>query len=372
MRLTDEEVRSDMTNPVLELSSCWFDGSISLASSQTFTSDCVDTVADHLVDVVGPTLETQDSGDNDVSVVHHYASLGASILNLIRFGGSDYVMRGVLAPNTYIFSVILDGDAETKIDGQWISLHAGHTIVMNPCSTIHARGAQGFQALSIMLDRVSLAKVLSLKLGRRVVDDFRFDSSIIGESRLPAGLHEILQHQATNSRQLPFRRRNLQTELSFEEQLAARVIDAFSYEFCGTTETAPAHPSQLRLAEAFIQRNFTESITLEEVCSAAGVASRALQRAFSVYRGMTWIEYLRSVRLDHARRVLLCGDAGGSTVTDKAFESGFTHLGRFSAEYRERFAETPSMTWRRARRRLSGQETSKSVSRTGGLHANML
>ncbi|MFP5456117.1 MAG: helix-turn-helix domain-containing protein, partial [Alphaproteobacteria bacterium] len=36
-----------------------------------------------------------------------------------------------------------------------------------------------------------------------------------------------------------------------------------------------------------------------------------------------------------------------TTVSELALEWGFTHLGRFSAEYRRRFQELPSETLRR-------------------------
>jgi transcriptional regulator GlxA family with amidase domain len=53
------------------------------------------------------------------------------------------------------------------------------------------------------------------------------------------------------------------------------------------------------------------------------------------------MSYLRNVRLDHCRRLLVAGTA---SVTDVAQQCGFTHLGRFSAAYKERFGELPSHT----------------------------
>jgi AraC-like DNA-binding protein len=50
---------------------------------------------------------------------------------------------------------------------------------------------------------------------------------------------------------------------------------------------------------------------------------------------------LRQARLDAAHR---CLRQGGQTVTEVAYAHGFEHLGRFSAYYRERFGELPSVT----------------------------
>jgi AraC family ethanolamine operon transcriptional activator len=53
-------------------------------------------------------------------------------------------------------------------------------------------------------------------------------------------------------------------------------------------------------------------------------------------------------RLAAVRRELLRGDPQAS-ITDVATRWGFFHLGRFSQEYREHFAELPSQTLRSQR-----------------------
>jgi AraC-like DNA-binding protein len=56
---------------------------------------------------------------------------------------------------------------------------------------------------------------------------------------------------------------------------------------------------------------------------------------------------LRTARLKQAR-LQLDAPRPGATVTEVALDCGFTHLGRFSSEYRRRFGELPSQTLRRA------------------------
>jgi transcriptional regulator GlxA family with amidase domain len=59
---------------------------------------------------------------------------------------------------------------------------------------------------------------------------------------------------------------------------------------------------------------------------------------------------LRRVRLAQARADL---EAPGpnTSVTNVAYDCGFSHLGRFAQEYARRFGESPSETLRRARGR---------------------
>jgi transcriptional regulator GlxA family with amidase domain len=85
-----------------------------------------------------------------------------------------------------------------------------------------------------------------------------------------------------------------------------------------------------------------------ELATQVGVGVRALQLAFRRYRNSTPQRFVRERRLELARRRLVAGV--GSTVTDVALATGFAHLGRFSAEYRARFGESPSETRRRRSR----------------------
>jgi transcriptional regulator GlxA family with amidase domain len=68
------------------------------------------------------------------------------------------------------------------------------------------------------------------------------------------------------------------------------------------------------------------------------------------------MEYLRGVRLELARRMLV-DTAIITTVADAAIAAGFTHLGRFAAEYRRRFGERPSQTLLRGSPKRRGAAT---------------
>ena len=55
---------------------------------------------------------------------------------------------------------------------------------------------------------------------------------------------------------------------------------------------------------------------------------------------------------DAARRELVAAHPSSHSVAKIALRNGFTHLGRFSVEFRERFGESPKQTLtRRAERR---------------------
>ncbi|MEU6148248.1 AraC family transcriptional regulator [Streptomyces sp. NPDC047081] len=89
----------------------------------------------------------------------------------------------------------------------------------------------------------------------------------------------------------------------------------------------------------------------EEVAAALGLSPRALGTEFRREFGVPLRSYVRTVRLKRVREALLTADpSSGATVTHLALNHGFTHLGRFSVEYRETFGESPSSSLRRAPR----------------------
>lgn len=52
--------------------------------------------------------------------------------------------------------------------------------------------------------------------------------------------------------------------------------------------------------------------------------------------------YLRSIRLNEARRRLLSPESADRSIGDIAAEFGFWHPSRFASYYRDQFGETPS------------------------------
>jgi AraC-like DNA-binding protein/TolB-like protein len=107
-----------------------------------------------------------------------------------------------------------------------------------------------------------------------------------------------------------------------------------------------ASPASVRKTIELIVSDPARSWTLTSLAAACGVAPRTLQKQFRRHTGRGPIEYLRDARLDHVRQTLLRASDRAS-IADIAMRSGFNHLGRFAAWYRERYGETPSATLRR-------------------------
>lgn len=111
-------------------------------------------------------------------------------------------------------------------------------------------------------------------------------------------------------------------------------------------------PATLRRALDFCETHAAEPISTEDIAQAAHTGVRTLQRAFRTHLEMTPLRHLHRIRLNRAHQDLVRiaeGRARG-TVSDVAMRWGFTHLGRFAAQYRQTFGHTPVQTLNRPAR----------------------
>jgi len=76
------------------------------------------------------------------------------------------------------------------------------------------------------------------------------------------------------------------------------------------------------------------------------LSERGLFGLFQREVGCAPLEFVRQRRLERARAVLRDPRAPARSVTEVALARGFLHLGRFAQQYKARFGETPSATWR--------------------------
>lgn len=108
-------------------------------------------------------------------------------------------------------------------------------------------------------------------------------------------------------------------------------------------------PHYLLRAKAIIAERSAEGLHLEDIEAAAGVSRVKLFEGFKRYFDTTPMAYLKRYRLEAVRRVILCTPCSRQ-ISKIALDWGFTHLGRFSSEYKKLFGESPSATAQRHKR----------------------
>lgn len=85
-----------------------------------------------------------------------------------------------------------------------------------------------------------------------------------------------------------------------------------------------------------------EDFGVLEMCNHLKISRRTLQYSFESIMGMSPSNYVRTVRLNIARKLLLLSPH--EKIQGAALDAGFSHLGRFSKYYQDFFGELPSET----------------------------
>ena len=134
------------------------------------------------------------------------------------------------------------------------------------------------------------------------------------------------------------------------DMLFAAALTTFQVEVGGRpvgSGTDGALPRAVRRALAYIEDNAEQAVTVEDIAAASRLSVRGLQAAFRRHLDTTPVRALRAVRLSAAHDDLLAADPTATGVSEIALARGFRHLGRFAAEYRRQYGESPSATLQR-------------------------
>lgn len=104
----------------------------------------------------------------------------------------------------------------------------------------------------------------------------------------------------------------------------------------------------LNKAVEYINSTIHQTITISELCDYSRVSERTLQYAFLDRFQVTPKEYIIATKMHSIKGKLLIGNIGEIKVSDLAVDFGFWHMGKFSADYKNKYGELPSATLKRS------------------------
>jgi AraC family transcriptional regulator, ethanolamine operon transcriptional activator len=99
--------------------------------------------------------------------------------------------------------------------------------------------------------------------------------------------------------------------------------------------------------EEYLRMHFDMPISMTTLCHEFNARERTIRQGFRERYDMSPYAYVKTLRMDAARKALLSASPNDS-VTGIALDAGFTHMGRFSVDYKNSFGELPSTTLSRS------------------------
>ncbi|MDX2484372.1 MAG: AraC family transcriptional regulator [Pseudodonghicola sp.] len=322
-----------------------------LSAHQLFRSQDLDETRDRVAQIYCPhRLETL--GRTPFDARHNHIRGERMSLNYMEYGAHTRIDPGELG-NFYLVQIPLCGGARIVNGTDCYTSDRTAAAVLNPHKPTSMTWAGGTRQILVQIDRSALQQLLCDLLGAQMQRPLKFNGPLNIQQGPGSALGQFVLHlvREIDAGRSDFGRAGLMNR-QIESTLMTGLIEAVDNNYSGFLgrPTGSAAPHKLRRAEDYIEARLDQPLTLEEIARAAGTSARSLQMAFRQFRGTTPLNFLRDRRLDKVHQALSKARPG-STVTDIASAWGFTHLGRFSQSYRDRFGQPPSDTLRAA---LSG------------------
>lgn len=137
----------------------------------------------------------------------------------------------------------------------------------------------------------------------------------------------------------------------YAENLAENLVNYFLYAAAALNDN-PNDNAYAAAMKQFIDANRNKKILLEDIASAAHICKSYASILFRQTYGVTVTDYILSVRLGNAKKMLCCTDASGEIIAQSC---GFCDLFYFSRIFKKKEGMTPSAF--RERRRSFGGDT---------------
>jgi AraC-like DNA-binding protein len=96
---------------------------------------------------------------------------------------------------------------------------------------------------------------------------------------------------------------------------------------------------KMKLVYEYVQKNFAEKITLDNVSSVASMTSISFNRFIKKRTGKTFVNYINDIRIGYAARWLVEKDL---SISEIAFKSGFNNIANFNRSFKTFKKCTPS------------------------------
>ena len=270
---------------------------------------------------------------------YYYASFYQSPMVYLQWQGAQKLTRNQ-PDEIYVFYLPIEGIIREKIN-QLEPILSSEKVAhfFTPQQNLVGEISSQGQGISVCIPRQRLQQEMAKLLNNSVNSLISFQPEVDLTTVFGNSLKELIlfswQATAQNSLFLP----------QLEQTLLTGLLQYHSHNYSAVLQRKEGilGDRQVYLAKEFMRANLQKPISLGDIALAIGVSGRSLQRSFAKYCGCSPIEFLRQARLDSLHQELSQG-IPLLGISDLMLKYQFSHLGRCSQSYHQRFGELPSET----------------------------
>jgi len=239
-----------------------------------------------------------------------------------------------LPRDSYAIVLGVRGNLEHRVAGEQVRVNSESGLVQSPLQPVEVQTPEHFELMFLKLGRDVLVQELEKLLSRGINAPLVFSPDLrteVGQRfrHLLLNLSVRLGQEGHDDQQGG---KHWMATRGLENELVTLLLESQRHNY--TRLLARNHdivPYQIRTAEEYISASAHLTLSLGDICVAAGVGPRTLQHGFQHKRGYSPMQFLRRLRMERAHQDLSQPDAA-TTVTKAASRWGFLHFGHASPE----------------------------------------
>lgn len=294
-------------------------------------------------------LNVRDRTGNGFHAVHNAVEQPGYSVNFVAYGAEVEIDPGELS-DFFLLQLPMRGAAHVRSGTSMVEAAAGQRAsLLSPTLASRMVWKDDCEKLIVLMRRRMVEDFFET-LTHRARGPIEFAPSV--DLTNPVG-RSILSHTrmlveaAEGGAALPDAYRAM-----LRDGLISLLLNGLAGNFSSALHQSAIDPGSaaVRKAEDFIRARAAENISMADIATAAGIPLRTLQDAYRKALGRTLLDGVQQARLESLRNALL-KPTPTLNVADAVLASGFGHLGRAAAAYREAYGESPSETLRRVRGR---------------------
>jgi AraC-like DNA-binding protein len=276
--------------------------------------------------------------------------LPSMLIHYVRCSGAT--IKGSRPDRHYVVFLPVNGSIEASAGGSSMVCDPHRAVVFCPSATPAAmlRHEAPAAALTLRLSEAAVVRQLGALLGDPVGTSPELAPAMNLAKGYGQSLARYLLLAVTDFRHADAARWNPIMISGLEDFITSKLLMSHPHNYTAALQQADKAiaPRDVKRAIDYMQAKLGVPLSVADIAEASGIAGRTLFKHFQDYHGISPMRYLRNARFEKARDALRRAQPEES-VTKIAMSWGFSHMGRFSVEYRKRFGERPSETLKRTR-----------------------
>ncbi|OWK49282.1 Transcriptional activator FeaR [Pseudomonas oleovorans subsp. oleovorans] len=258
----------------------------------------------------------------------------------IRYGGQAQITSPALQ-SVYHLQVQLKGRSLWFDRGVEQQLQPGDLLMINPDDPVDLTYADDCEKLIIKLPTRLLEACCEEQRWSLPKEGVRFTRTLQRLEHLQDFMRLVdlicLESESDES--------GLQTQHHYTRIVANKLLTKVPNNI--RRDAPPQHAVPFELLIQYIDEHLKNEPSIEQLAALAQVSQRSLYALFERHLNCTPKQYVRDRKLDRVHACLSDPSCHVRSVTEIALDYGFMHLSRFSENYKARFGELPSETFRR-------------------------